>query len=73
MSLRLISTSNGQLIWMTSGTLDTSQPDVVSRAAEFFAKSNEKDSLLDAHTLLMAERRYVEFVTNEFLLTMDKY
>ena len=74
MSLKLISTTDGELLWSGSGTIDASHPDIEWRVKQYFRKLQESDrSLFGWRTVILAERRYVQFVANEFLLTISPY
>ena len=71
MSMRMISTTNAQVLWSVTGTLDSARPSVEKRLKEYYAKSHgADDSLLGWRALLMVERRYAQFAANEFLLSM---
>jgi hypothetical protein len=74
MSLSLISTTDGTVIWAASGTIDSARPDVEERIKEYYTRTQERSrSLFGWRTMLLAERRYLQFVANEFLLTMSAH
>ncbi len=72
MSLQLISTQDGSLIWAATGTVDSARPAIERRIRRYYKHTQEsKRSLFGWRTMLLAERRYAQFVANEFLLTMN--
>jgi len=72
MSLRMVSATNGQMLWKVAGTIDSARPEVERRAKEYFDRMQQADdSLCGWHTMLLAERRYAQFVADEFLLTVS--
>lgn len=74
MRLKLISTTDGELLWSGSGTIDASQPDVEWRVKQYFRDLQESGrSLFGWRMVILAERRYAQFVANEFLLTINPY
>ena len=73
MTVRLISTDSGQVVWMASGTIDSARPDVERRIKEYFSHTqNADESLFGWRTMLLSERRYAQFVANEFLLSVNQ-
>jgi len=74
MGLKLISTEDASTLWEASGTVDSARPEVEKRIKEYYARTQESGrSFFGWRTVLLAERRYVQFVANEFLLTMNPH
>jgi len=74
MSLKFISTEDAKLLWAASRTIDSAQPNIEERVRTYFAEVQESNrSLFGWRTVLLAERRYIQFVANEFLRTMDPH
>jgi len=72
MSLRMISATNGQMLWKVSGSVDSARPEVERRVKDYFERSQQADDTLYGwRTMLLAERRYAQFVADEFLLTVS--
>jgi hypothetical protein len=72
MSLKLISTEDATVLWAASGTVDAARPDVEKRIRDYYSRTQESGrNLFGWRTVLLAERRYVQFVANEFLLTIN--
>lgn len=72
MSLRMISATNGQMLWKVSGSIDSARPEVERRVKDYFEWSQHSgDSLYGWRTMLLAERRYAQFVADEFLLSVS--
>ncbi|HUS57327.1 MAG TPA: hypothetical protein VM141_01635 [Planctomycetota bacterium] len=72
MSLRLHSTTTGEVLASVCGTLDSANPDTEKLVKQYFEKTQEGDrSLLGWRTMLLAERRYAQFAADRFLLSMN--
>jgi len=72
MSLRLYSTTTGELLAAVSGTLDAANPRTERLVKKYYEQLQEADrSLYGWRTVLIAERRYAQFVAGRFLATIN--
>jgi len=72
MSLKLLSTTDGSVIWAASGTIDAARPDIEQRVRKYYTHARRPTaSLFGWRSILLAERQYANYVANEFLLTFN--
>jgi len=72
MGLKLLSTADGSVIWAASGTIDSARPDIEQRIRKYYTHTQRSSaSQFGWRNIILAERQYARYVTNEFLLTFN--